>query len=326
MAPRAHDLVPRGDAARALRARPPAPPPGLRVRLQLLLRGRRRARGPPGARVVVAAHARRRPVVPRGRRRAHRSALRARATIPMRRWCSSSARITRSSTRSYCSRTSSTSCSRSRSVRPTRPSPRSDGGFPRRARFRRTPRASSTSGCRRGTPSRSTTSGRSTTPSSSSRASSRSGRSTCAEYQTFIDEGGYRDARLWLSDGWDTVRREAWTAPLYWRDGAIDTLHGTRAIDPDEPVVPRELLRGRRVRALGRRAAPDRTRVGIGRTGRAARARPALRERPLPSPPAARGHRVPARGRVGMDAKSLSALPGLRALPWRSSPSTTGSS
>jgi ergothioneine biosynthesis protein EgtB len=59
---------------------------------------------------------------------------------------------------------------------------------------------------------------------------------TNGEFQQFIDDAGYRDARLWLSDGWAAVHNEGWTGPLYWRDGSIDTLHGTRAIDPDEPV------------------------------------------------------------------------------------------
>jgi ergothioneine biosynthesis protein EgtB len=64
---------------------------------------------------------------------------------------------------------------------------------------------------------------------------------TCAEYLAFIDDGGYRRAEFWLSDGWATVQQQAWTAPLYWRseDGAwsIFTLAGRRALDPAEPVV-----------------------------------------------------------------------------------------
>ena len=43
---------------------------------------------------------------------------------------------------------------------------------------------------------------------------------TCGEWMEFIDDGGYRTPSLWLSDGWSTVDREHWTAPLYWqRDG-----------------------------------------------------------------------------------------------------------
>jgi ergothioneine biosynthesis protein EgtB len=49
----------------------------------------------------------------------------------------------------------------------------------------------------------------------------------------FIAEGGYREPRLWLSDGWHAVHAEGWTAPLYWLgDGTHYTLGGVRAIDP----------------------------------------------------------------------------------------------
>jgi ergothioneine biosynthesis protein EgtB len=58
---------------------------------------------------------------------------------------------------------------------------------------------------------------------------------TNREVQAFIADGGYRNAELWLSDGWATIQREAWTAPLYWdADGALYDLAGVRAIDPDE--------------------------------------------------------------------------------------------
>ena len=63
---------------------------------------------------------------------------------------------------------------------------------------------------------------------------------TCGEYRAFIEDGGYRRAELWLSEGWASVQREGWDAPLYWRedDGAwtIFTLAGRRALDPGEPV------------------------------------------------------------------------------------------
>jgi ergothioneine biosynthesis protein EgtB len=39
---------------------------------------------------------------------------------------------------------------------------------------------------------------------------------TCGEYLQFVQDGGYRDASLWLSDGWAAVRANGWTAPLYW--------------------------------------------------------------------------------------------------------------
>jgi ergothioneine biosynthesis protein EgtB len=63
---------------------------------------------------------------------------------------------------------------------------------------------------------------------------------TAEEYQAFIAEGGYRRPEFWLSDGWATVQREGWTAPLYWHceDGAwsVFTLHGRRSLDGAEPV------------------------------------------------------------------------------------------
>jgi ergothioneine biosynthesis protein EgtB len=64
---------------------------------------------------------------------------------------------------------------------------------------------------------------------------------SCGEYQEFIADGGYRRPEFWLSDGWATVLREGWEAPLYWDGDAsgarIFTLSGPRALDPAEPVV-----------------------------------------------------------------------------------------
>ena len=63
---------------------------------------------------------------------------------------------------------------------------------------------------------------------------------TCGEYLAFIKDGGYRAPRWWLSEGWATVQREGWEAPLYWQDDAgawtLFTLSGRRAVAPDEPV------------------------------------------------------------------------------------------
>ena len=63
---------------------------------------------------------------------------------------------------------------------------------------------------------------------------------TCGEWREFIDDGGYRDPRLWLSDGWAAVQREGWTAPAYWKaeEGGwtIFTLTGRRPVNPAEPV------------------------------------------------------------------------------------------
>jgi ergothioneine biosynthesis protein EgtB len=53
---------------------------------------------------------------------------------------------------------------------------------------------------------------------------------TCSEYFAFMEDGGYTRADLWLSEGWDTVNAQHWSAPLYWRqiDGVwmIYTMRG----------------------------------------------------------------------------------------------------
>jgi ergothioneine biosynthesis protein EgtB len=64
---------------------------------------------------------------------------------------------------------------------------------------------------------------------------------SCGEYLRFVEAGGYDEPELWLSDGWDTVMREGWQAPLYWQRGddgwMIFTLNGMRPLDPDEPLA-----------------------------------------------------------------------------------------
>lgn len=63
---------------------------------------------------------------------------------------------------------------------------------------------------------------------------------TNADWIEFIDDGGYRRAEFWLSDGWARVKAEGWTAPLYWREEAagwsVMTLAGRRPVDPAAPV------------------------------------------------------------------------------------------
>ena len=64
---------------------------------------------------------------------------------------------------------------------------------------------------------------------------------TNGEWAAFIADGGYRDPRHWLSDGWAWVQREGIAAPLYWeeQDGGWTRfgLDGRRAIDPAAPVT-----------------------------------------------------------------------------------------
>jgi ergothioneine biosynthesis protein EgtB len=60
---------------------------------------------------------------------------------------------------------------------------------------------------------------------------------TNGEWQEFIDDGGYEDASLWLSDGWAWVQQEGREGPLYWRDDEEFTLAGWRKRDADAPVT-----------------------------------------------------------------------------------------
>ena len=61
---------------------------------------------------------------------------------------------------------------------------------------------------------------------------------TNAEYRAFVEEGGYRNPLLWLSEGWDAVQREHWSGPLYWSDDLQTefTLAGVQPIEDHAPV------------------------------------------------------------------------------------------
>jgi ergothioneine biosynthesis protein EgtB len=60
---------------------------------------------------------------------------------------------------------------------------------------------------------------------------------TNAEWDQFIADGGYREARLWLSDGWAWVNEHRIEAPLYWREGEQFTHAGWQERDPDAPAT-----------------------------------------------------------------------------------------
>ena len=63
---------------------------------------------------------------------------------------------------------------------------------------------------------------------------------TAEAFLEFIDAGGYRRPELWLSDGWATVQREGWSAPLYWENVSGSwqrfSLYGMIPVDPGAPV------------------------------------------------------------------------------------------
>jgi ergothioneine biosynthesis protein EgtB len=68
---------------------------------------------------------------------------------------------------------------------------------------------------------------------------------TNGEYMAFIEAGGYRNPALWLAEGWDWVRSQQLTHPLYWTgepDAASAnwqefTLHGLQPLDMRRPVT-----------------------------------------------------------------------------------------
>ena len=63
---------------------------------------------------------------------------------------------------------------------------------------------------------------------------------TNADYLDFMRDGGYSTPTLWLSDGWDTVRANQWTAPLYWEERDREwwnyTIEGMQPLKLNEPV------------------------------------------------------------------------------------------
>ncbi|MCH8488947.1 MAG: ergothioneine biosynthesis protein EgtB [Oceanicaulis sp.] len=63
---------------------------------------------------------------------------------------------------------------------------------------------------------------------------------TNGEFLAFIEEGGYREARHWLSDGWALIQAEGRAAPLYWPRGEAGwrefPLHGEAELDLSAPV------------------------------------------------------------------------------------------
>nr|WP_232308223.1 ergothioneine biosynthesis protein EgtB [Tsuneonella dongtanensis] len=60
---------------------------------------------------------------------------------------------------------------------------------------------------------------------------------TNGEWQEFIDDGGYRNVAVWLSDGWAWVQAEGIGAPLYWREGDHFTHSGWQPRNPHAPVT-----------------------------------------------------------------------------------------
>ena len=64
---------------------------------------------------------------------------------------------------------------------------------------------------------------------------------TNGEYLAFMEDGGYTRPELWLSDGWNAVCEQGWTAPAYWTRGdegwQVYALHGVEPVVAAEPVT-----------------------------------------------------------------------------------------
>nr|BFD81304.1 ergothioneine biosynthesis protein EgtB [Streptomyces sp. Xyl84] len=64
---------------------------------------------------------------------------------------------------------------------------------------------------------------------------------TNGAYQAFVEDGGYDDARWWAPEGWDHIRRQGITAPLFWRREGGQWLRrhfgATEAVPSGEPVL-----------------------------------------------------------------------------------------
>ncbi|MEQ9561819.1 MAG: ergothioneine biosynthesis protein EgtB [Woeseiaceae bacterium] len=62
---------------------------------------------------------------------------------------------------------------------------------------------------------------------------------TNGEYLEFIRDGAYRNAALWLSDGWACINERNWNRPLYWHENleSVFALGGEQALDLNAPVA-----------------------------------------------------------------------------------------
>ena len=261
MASRPHHLVLRDLRAARSCARLPAVRRALRLPVQQLLRGRRPAPRPPAPRHAEPPVARRGPRLSRSRRRG----ARARAAVRFRRarssW-SSSASITSSSTRSCSSPTSSPTFAEN-PLEPAYGELAAAGllrgraaelaSRPRRHRRDRRARRAASLSTRAPAPPRLPCAARARQPPRHQRGMARVHRRRRLSQRR----------RCGCPTAGTGSSRKGIAAPLYWRDDG-DRVHPRR---PSRDRLrgagrARQLLRGRRLRALGRRAAADRGRMG----------------------------------------------------------------
>ena len=132
---------------------------------------------------------------------------------------------------------------------------------------------------------------------------------TNGDYLAFIEDGGYERPEFWLSDGWNARHAQRLDRPALLgtvgRRLADDDAGGVARPGRGRARLPRQLLRGRRLRPLVRRPAADRGRVG-GRRGGASRRGQLPRGRAFPPRPSGRLGRgrvavAALRRRLGMD-------------------------
>ncbi|MBY0235689.1 MAG: ergothioneine biosynthesis protein EgtB, partial [Burkholderiaceae bacterium] len=63
-----------------------------------------------------------------------------------------------------------------------------------------------------------------------------------AEFLAFVESGGYQQPELWLAEGWDWLRSQGLSKPLYWRQDEeahrwlAFGLHGLLPLDPHAPA------------------------------------------------------------------------------------------
>ena len=65
---------------------------------------------------------------------------------------------------------------------------------------------------------------------------------TCGDYLEFIEDGGYNNPTLWLSEGWHQQQSANWQGPMYWRQTEHEgwqqmTLSGLLPLDTQAPVA-----------------------------------------------------------------------------------------
>jgi ergothioneine biosynthesis protein EgtB len=55
---------------------------------------------------------------------------------------------------------------------------------------------------------------------------------TNAEWINFIEDGGYKNPLIWLSDGWKVLKQEDWQMPLYWQKQDVYFAFGLHGLQP----------------------------------------------------------------------------------------------